>query len=177
MRLWQSEGELATTNRGTGFRDSSPHAINTAPPGIRRMMISAQPMAASANFVRVRRWIAVAAFVAAVAAPGVADARKAGGATGGGYDGIWNVLIITQAGRCDPAYSYPFRVSGGRISSAGSADVSGSVGPGGNVVVRISAGGSVASGSGRLGGSSGAGRWTARVSSGNCSGRWQATRG
>ena len=111
-----------------------------------------------------------------VAAPGAADARKAGGA-GGGYNGLWNVLIITQAGSCDPAYSYPFRVSGGRISTAGAADVSGSVGPGGVVAVRISAAGRVASGNGRLSGSSGSGRWTARVSSGNCSGRWQATRG
>jgi hypothetical protein len=99
------------------------------------------------------------------------------GVAAGGYDGLWNVLIITEAGQCDPAYSYPFRVSGGRISSAGSADVSGSVGGGGSVAVRISAGGSVANGSGRLGASSGAGRWSARLSGGNCRGRWQATRG
>jgi hypothetical protein len=95
----------------------------------------------------------------------------------GGYDGVWNVLIITQAGRCDAAYSYPFQVAGGRISSAGAATVSGSVGRGGGVAVRISAGGSVATGSGRLGGSSGAGRWNANLTGGNCSGRWQATRG
>jgi hypothetical protein len=110
-----------------------------------------------------------------LAAPGAADARTA--RMGRGYDGIWNVLIITQAGTCDPAYSYPFQVSGGHISSAGAADVSGSVSGGGSVAVRISAGGSVATGSGRLGGSTGAGRWSARLSSGNCSGRWQATRG
>jgi len=119
-------------------------------------------------------WIFAIAVLAAVAAPGAADARKAGAA---GYDGIWNVLIITQAGSCDPAYSYPFRVSGGRISTAGAANVSGSVGPCGVVTVRISAGGRVASGNGRLSGSTGAGRWTAMVSSGSCSGRWQATRG
>ncbi|NVN88395.1 MAG: hypothetical protein HXX15_20135 [Rhodopseudomonas sp.] len=110
----------------------------------------------------------------AVTTPDVANARRA---SGGGYDGIWNVLIITQAGSCDPAYSYPFRVEGGRISSAGAADVSGSVGRGGGVAVRISAGGSVATGTGRLGGVSGGGRWSARLSSGNCSGRWQASRG
>jgi hypothetical protein len=142
------------------------------------MRISARPMALFADFraLPALPWILVAAVLAAVAAPGAADARKAGAASGG-YDGIWNVLIITQAGSCDPAYSYPFRVSGGRISSAGPANVSGSVGRGGAVVVRISAGGRTASGNGRLGGSTGAGRWTARVSSGNCSGRWQATRG
>jgi hypothetical protein len=135
-------------------------------------------MALFADFstLRALQWILVAAVLAAVAAPDAADAGKAG-AAGGGYDGIWNVLIITQAGSCDPAYSYPFRVSGGRISTMGPANVSGSVGRGGAVVVRISAGGRVASGNGRLGGSTGAGRWTARVSSGNCSGSWQATRG
>jgi hypothetical protein len=137
------------------------------------MTISAQTVSFFANPARLRagRWISVAAVVAALAAPGAAGART------GGYDGIWNVLIITQAGSCDAAYSYPFRVSGGRISTAGAADVSGSVSGGGGVVVRISAGGSVATGSGRLGGSNGTGRWSARLSSGNCSGRWQATRG
>jgi len=144
----------------------------------KKMRISVRPMALFADFstLRALQWILVAAVLAAVAAPDAADAGKAG-AAGGGYDGIWNVLIITQAGSCDPAYSYPFRVSGGRISTMGPANVSGSVGRGGAVVVRISAGGRVASGNGRLGGSTGAGRWTARVSSGNCSGSWQATRG
>jgi hypothetical protein len=138
------------------------------------MTKSAQTVGFLGNPRRLRagRWIYVATVAAALASPGAANAR-----TGGGYDGIWNVLIITQAGNCDAAYSYPFRVSGGRISTAGAADVSGSVSGGGGVVVRISAGGAVATGSGRLGGSTGAGRWSARFSSGNCSGRWQATRG
>ena len=135
------------------------------------MRISARPTEFFADFTvkRAMRWGFAAAALAVAAAPGAAAA--------GGYDGIWNVLIITQAGSCDPAYSYPFRVSGGRISTMGPADVSGSVGRGGAVVVRISAGGRVASGNGKLGGSTGSGRWTAKVSSGNCSGSWQATRG
>jgi uncharacterized membrane protein YgcG len=99
----------------------------------------------------------------------------AGPAHAGGYDGLWNVIIITQAGSCDAAYSYPFRIAGNRITSMGSFDISGQVSGGG--VVRISAGGSVANGTGRLGGGSGSGKWTARLSGGNCSGRWQATRG
>jgi len=119
---------------------------------------------------RALRRIFVAALLATATVPAAARAA-------GGYDGIWTVLIITQAGNCDPAYSYPFRVSGGRISTAGAAEVSGSVGRGGSVMVRILAGGSVATGSGRLGSSTGAGRWSARLSGGNCSGRWQATRG
>src|ERR1700674_133962 len=142
------------------------------------MSLSARPMAFFADLrpARALSWLFAAAVLAVVAVPGSADAGKAG-AAGGGYDGLWNVLVITQAGTCDPAYSYPFRVSGGRILSTGAADVSGSVGPGGAVVVRISAGGRVASGNGRLAGSTGAGRWTAKVSRGNCSGSWQATRG
>ena len=145
----------------------------------KKMRISARPTIFFADFraLRALQWILFAAVLAAVAAPDAADAGKAGATVAAGYDGIWNVLIITQAGSCDPAYSYPFRVSGGRISTMGPANVSGSVGRGGAVVVRISAGGRVASGNGRLGGSTGAGRWTARVSSGNCSGSWQATRG
>ena len=118
------------------------------------MTRSARSFGVFADFRRLRalRWIFAAAFVAALAAPGAADARAARKVRmGGGYDGIWNVLIITQTGSCDPAYSYPFRISGSRISTAGAADVSGSVGRGGGVVVRISAGGSVANGSGRLG--------------------------
>ena len=49
--------------------------------------------------LRALPWVLVAAVLAAVAAPGAADAGKAGApvAAGGGYDGIWNVLVITQA--------------------------------------------------------------------------------
>jgi hypothetical protein len=100
----------------------------------------------------------------------------AGAANAASDDGLWQVSIITEVGSCDAAYSYPFRIAGGRITSAGNFDVSGRVSGGGGVQVRISAGGSVAYGTGRLGGGSGSGRWTARLSGGNCSGRWQATR-
>jgi hypothetical protein len=113
-------------------------------------------------------WIAGAVLAAPFAAAGTATAAS--------YDGLWSVLIITQAGSCDAAYSYPFKVAGGRISSAGSFDVSGRVSGGGAVQVRISSGGSVANGTGTLGAGSGTGRWTAKLSGGNCSGRWQATR-
>ena len=142
-------------------------------------MMSAQPIAVFTNFTAMRalRWIFAVAFLAAVAAPGTVDAASAKRAMGGGYDGYWNVVIITQAGPCDQAYNFPFQISGGRISSSGFADVTGHVSGGGGVAVRVSAGGSVATGSGRLGMGSGAGRWMGRGSAGVCSGRWQATRG
>ncbi|HKO72756.1 MAG TPA: hypothetical protein VJV58_17660 [Bradyrhizobium sp.] len=142
------------------------------------MTISARPTGFFADFRRLRILLLFsgAAALAAPVLPTAAEAGKVRRAVSGGYDGVWNVLIITQAGNCDAAYSYPFRVAAGRISSAGAANVSGSVGRGGGVAVRISAGGSVATGSGRLAGNSGAGRWSARLSGGNCSGHWQATR-
>ena len=121
------------------------------------MTISARPIAFFADFRRLRvlRWILAAAVLAAmVGAPDVADAAsraRRAAVMGGGYDGYWNVLIITQAGPCDQTYSFPFQISGGRISSSGIADVTGRVGRGGGVAVRVSAGGSVATGSGRLG--------------------------
>jgi hypothetical protein len=138
------------------------------------MTIAARFVRCSAQFSRatIPRRIVVAIFLA-LAASGVADA-KTGGA---GYDGIWNVLIVTEAGHCDPAYRYPFRVAGGRISSAGAASVLGSVSRGGRVKLTVSAAGSVATGSGRLASRSGSGRWNARLSGGICSGHWEASRG
>lgn len=126
------------------------------------------------------RWLFIAVAIAVVAVPATSDAARRGrraAVVGGAYDGYWRVLIITQAGPCDQTYDFPFTISGGRISSSGMADVSGRVGRGGGVAVRVSAGGSVATGNGRLGAGSGAGRWIGRGSAGVCSGRWLATRG
>jgi len=104
-------------------------------------------------------------------ASGVAEAKAAG------YDGSWNVLIITEAGSCDQAYSFPVRIAGNHVMSSGAtANVTGSVGRGGGVAVRVSSGGSFANGTGRLGAGSGAGRWSGKGSAGVCRGRWQATR-
>jgi hypothetical protein len=136
--------------------------------------------AISADLPRLRfhRWIFAALALALVAIPGAADARARQAPTAGsaGYDGQWNVLIVTRAGTCDRTYSFPVTISGGRVLGGGTAEVSGRVGRGGGVAVRVSAGGSYATGSGRLGQNSGGGRWTGRGSAGVCSGNWQATR-
>ena len=141
------------------------------------MMIAAQPIAVF-TASRALRLIFAIVLSAVVAAPDRVDAgARRAAAMGGGHDGHWNVLIITQAGPCDQAYNFPFQISGGRISSSGFADITGHISGGGGVAVRVSAGGSVATGSGRLSMGSGAGRWMGRGSAGVCSGRWQATRG
>jgi hypothetical protein len=145
-----------------------------------KMTISAQPIAFFADFGRSRalRWIFAAAVLAAVIAPDTADAARRARIVRAAraYDGTWNVVFVTLAGNCSSTNSVPFTVSGHRVSSAGGGKVTGGIGRGGAVSVRISVGLSVASGSGRLVGNSGAGRWSGIISGDRCSGIWQATR-
>ena len=93
------------------------------------------------------------------------------------YDGVWNVVFATRAGNCSSTNSVPFAVSGGRVSSAGGGRVTGGVGRGGYVAVTISVDASVASGTGRLAGGYGGGRWSGIIQGDRCSGIWQAMRG
>ncbi len=144
------------------------------------MTISAGRIAFFPGFSRARalRWIFAAGIVAAIAgAPHTADARQARIVRAGAYDGVWNVVFATRAGNCSATNSAPFAVSGRRVSSAGGGKVTGGVSRSGAVSVRISVGLSVASGSGRLVGNSGAGRWSGVISGDRCSGTWQAVRG
>ena len=124
--------------------------------------------------LRSLRWLPVFATLAAVAAPGGADAavRRAAGA----YDGTWNVVFATTRGNCSSGYSVPFTVMGSRVSSAGGGRVSGSVNRAGRVAVNVSVGASKASGGGRLAGTYGAGAWHGIITGDRCSGTWQATR-
>jgi hypothetical protein len=140
------------------------------------MTISATAIAFFAEFkpTRALRWIFAAAVLAAMAAPGAANARIA---RAGAYDGVWNVVFATQRGNCSSTNSVPFTVFGRHVSSAGGGKVRGGIGRGGLVSVRISVGLSVASGTGRLVGNSGAGRWAGIISGDRCSGTWLAARG
>jgi len=143
------------------------------------MTISAQSVAlfAQSRLSRSLGWVVTSAVLAALVAPGTADARQARIVrAAGAYDGIWNVIFVTRAGNCSPTNSAPFAVSGRRVSSAGGGKVTGGISRAGVVSVRISAGLSVASGSGRLFGNTGAGRWSGVISGDRCSGSWQATR-
>ena len=122
---------------------------------------------------RALRWLPVFAAMAAVAAPGAADAatRRAGA-----YDGTWNVVFVTTRGTCSSGYSVPFMVMGSRVSSAGGGRVSGTVNRAGAVAVNVSVGASKASGGGRLAGAYGAGSWRGIITGDRCSGTWQASR-
>lgn len=104
---------------------------------------------------------------------GFAAVEPAGAAS---FDGPWTVVIVTQSGNCDPAYSFPLRVSCGRIVSTGGATFNGRISGGGSVSVVISSGGSSGRASGRLSGYSGSGRWSGTLNGARCSGRWEAHR-
>jgi hypothetical protein len=139
------------------------------------MSISAQSIAYFSNFnrngfVRGAFAAAIIAFTAANAGPASAGPRP------GAYDGTWNVTFTTRAGNCSSTNSAPFSVSGTQVSSAGGGKVTGGVRPGGVVAVNISVGLSHASGTGRLAGNSGAGRWSGIITGDKCSGTWVATR-
>ena len=114
-------------------------------------------------------FIAIAAAAALVATvPFAAQAANR-------YDGIWSVTIYTQAGNCPSSLRYSVRVANGRvIADDQSYQVNGSVAPNGATRVTVSEKGQSASGSGRLSGNSGGGRW--RTGTGECAGQWTAER-
>jgi hypothetical protein len=91
------------------------------------------------------------------------------------YDGIWSVTIYTQAGNCPSSLRYGVRVVQGRVfGDDQSYQVNGTVASNGATRVTVSEKGQSASGTGRLSGNAGAGRW--RTSAGDCAGQWTAAR-
>jgi hypothetical protein len=138
------------------------------------MTISAPSIALFTNFKRRHAATALAGPFFAFAMSGTVMAARPKPA--GAYDGTWNVVFTTRAGNCSSTNSAPFNVSGRQVSSAGGGKVTGGIGPGGLVAVRISVGLSAADGKGRLVGNSGTGRWRGVISGDRCSGTWQATR-
>lgn len=138
------------------------------------MAVRAKTIALSLN--PAARLFAVAAFAAALLTAAIVLAGSA--RAGASFDGVWRVTIITQSGNCDPAYSYPVKVEGGRVSYSGDGSfaISGRVGDAGAVSVAITHGDQKANASGKLSANSGTGQWSGKSSSTACSGRWEATR-
>ena len=91
------------------------------------------------------------------------------------FDGMWSVTIMTQAGNCPSSLRYAVRVAKGRVySDDQSYQANGTVAANGATRVTVSEKGQSASGTGRLSGNAGAGRWRTRT--GECSGQWTAQR-
>jgi hypothetical protein len=93
---------------------------------------------------------------------------------GPSFDGTWSVLVVTEEGECDRAYRYPLRIERGAVSNGGdiALDIRGKVTGSGAITVRVTRGDKTANGSGRLSGTSGAGKWQG----GACAGTWSAER-
>ena len=104
-----------------------------------------------------------------------ADGAMAGGWKWSGFDGAWNVQLVTDSGICGNR-SQTIAVENGRVRLVGasSATVTGHIG--GNGVVKLGIRHSIAQAdaSGRLRANSGSGTW--RASALGCSGRWTAQR-
>ena len=73
-----------------------------------RATTTAFPVSSSVKIL----FAATLAALSLVAAVALASAAKANAS----FDGTWRVTIVTQSGNCDPAYSYPVKVEGGRVS-------------------------------------------------------------
>jgi len=83
-------------------------------------------------------------------------------------------MIQTMQGQCG-SYRAAVQISGGQVTSnAGDYAVSGGVNASGATAVTVINNDGSATGTGRLHGSSGSGRW--RSSSGACAGTWSATK-
>jgi hypothetical protein len=122
------------------------------------------------NFLRS---IVTAAFVAVLGASvGIPSAAARSNTA---YDGVWSVMIYTQAGDCPQSLRYSVRIVGGRVLSDDQAyQVDGIVAPNGETRVVVAEHDRSANGVGRLSGNQGQGRW--RTSTGECAGQWTAER-
>ena len=93
------------------------------------------------------------------------------------YDGSWSVTFYTRSGVCDAASRSGVVIQNGFIyPETGGINFNGRVSSHGTVRASVSAGDQFASGSGRLGRSSGGGVWRGQSSRGACSGSWAAER-
>jgi hypothetical protein len=110
---------------------------------------------------------AIACFVA-LTSP--AQARSA-------FDGSWDLVFVTQRGACDPSYNFTVNVSDGIVSHPNLVKFRGHVARSGAVHASVTVQDKYASGSGKLAGTGGGGRWIGRAGNARCSGYWTARRG
>ncbi len=95
------------------------------------------------------------------------------------HDGNWSVLVTTEKGNCDRGFRYSVKVENGLVRYQGAAAVglNGTVTANGAVKVDISSSGQgVATGTGRLSATAGAGTWRGAGNGSVCSGSWEAER-
>jgi len=96
----------------------------------------------------------------------------------GPYDGAWTVSVAGRSGSCAGANTaYNLQIVNNNVRYyGGDAQVSGRVGAGGGVVVRVVSGDRSAVGSGRLRGNVGSGTFRGHAQGGPCAGTWTSQR-
>jgi hypothetical protein len=110
--------------------------------------------------------IAAACLIAPVS---VAQARSP-------YDGSWDLAFVTRRGSCDPSYNFTVNISNGNVTHPNLVRFRGYVARSGSVRASVTVHDKFASGTGRLFGTSGRGRWSGRAGSAQCAGYWTAQR-
>jgi hypothetical protein len=104
-----------------------------------------------------------------VALTSTAHARSA-------YDGSWDLVFVTQRGACEPGYNFTVNISDGIVSHPNLLKFRGYVARSGAVRASVTVHDKYASGSGKLNGTTGHGRWSGRAGSSLCPGYWTAQR-
>jgi hypothetical protein len=92
------------------------------------------------------------------------------------YDGSWDLNFVTQTGACDPSYNFTVNISGGIVTHPNLVKFTGYVAKSGSVHASVTVHEKYASGTGRLFGTFGRGRWSGRAGSTRCTGYWTAQR-
>ena len=91
------------------------------------------------------------------------------------YDGSWALVFVTERGACDPSYNFTVDISDGIVSHPNLLKFRG-LARSGMVHASVTVQDKYASGSGKLAGTTGRGRWSGRAGSALCSGYWTAQR-
>jgi hypothetical protein len=104
-----------------------------------------------------------------IAMTSTAQARSA-------YDGSWDLAFVTQRGACDASYNFTVNVSNGVVSHPNLLKFRGYVASSGAVRASVTVHDKYATGSGKLAGATGHGRWNGRAGTSLCSGYWTAQR-
>jgi len=110
--------------------------------------------------------------IAAVCFVTLASAAQARSA----YDGSWDLNFVTQTGSCDPSYNFTVNISEGIVTHPNLVKFTGYVAKSGSVRASVTVHDKFASGTGRLFGTTGRGRWNGRAGSARCTGYWIAQR-
>jgi hypothetical protein len=92
------------------------------------------------------------------------------------FDGSWDLVFVTQTGACDSTYNFTVNISDGIVTHPNLVRFKGYVANSGSVRASVTVQDKFASGTGRLFGTAGTGKWSGREGRARCAGYWSARR-